>query len=116
MVKAIDLFITIREPITLVVFLSCWIYALVNLIKKNKRHFLAAMVVGAVLLASMFPFYSWITWRVRNDIHSFLAEANGPFTVDVDDAQASVTRGDSVIAVLRTLRPVPAHHSHPTWM
>ena len=115
MVEALDQFITIREPITLVVFAVCWIYGLVSLIRKKRPQAFAAMVVGAVFIASMFPFYWWITWRVRNDVHRFLAESNGPFVVFVEGTQAPVARVDSLIDVLRSVRPMPAHHSHPTY-
>jgi hypothetical protein len=115
MLESLDRIITILEPIVLVVFFGIWIYCLVNFIRRRNRHkTIVAMIVGGGIILVMMMLTSIMTARARHDLLNFLDETNGPFTLSVQGRDVREVQADSLIGLLRAVRPMAAHHSHPT--
>ena len=112
MLAALDQLITILAPITLVVFAAAWIYTLVSTIKKNRRGLIVGMAVGGVFILNIMTLASILTARARHDLIAFLDGKNGPFTAQV--AERPDEDPDSLLAVLRSVRSLSAHHSYAT--
>lgn len=116
MVKTLDLIVTVLEPIVLVVFAAAWIYGLVNLIRrKNRYRSIVAGAVGASAIVLVMTLGHFLTYGARRDVLRFLDEQNGPFTVEVQGQPVAEQQSDSLVSVLRTVRPdTDVFHSHPT--
>ncbi len=118
MLRTLDLIVTILEPIVLIGFLTVWIYCLVNIIRrKNRFKCVVAGAAGGLSIVLLMTIADILTRYARSDVLRFLDEENGPFTLDVQEQRVAEAQSDSLLNVLRTVRPesfMDVYHSHPT--
>ena len=116
MLQALDSTLSILGPALIVSSAGAWIYSMFfkphNRLGGTRLYavLLGVTFVGILLITGLSPI---MVSQARTEAQAFLSPPNGPHRVFVRSEALDVAQSESLLAVLRSVRSMPAHNSHP---